>query len=860
MRKRPAILFMATILLTGLVALSGCKTGAGDLEPVVEAAIPVGSSPSKGAANPKVTIVGFSSFQCGYCGKVKPTIDSILAQYPNDVKYVFKHNPLSFQKNSPMAAEASIEADTQGKFWEMHDKLFENITKLDRASLDKYAEEIGLDMAKFRVAMDSRTHKATWEADQKLATELNARGTPAFFINGVFLSGAQPIEIFKKIIDSEIAAVDNLLKDGTSAKAVYAKRVDANKGSLPQAAKKGAAAADNANVRLQVPVTAQDATKGPADALVTIVEFSEFQCPFCSRVNPTIKQVMDTYGDKVRVVFKHNPLPFHKDAPMASQAALAAGKQGKFWEMHDKLFENAKALQRENLETYASQIGLDMAQFKKALDEGTFKAQVAADMALASKIGANGTPNFFINGKQLVGAQPFDNFKKLIDEELKNAEEMIKKGTPKASVYETLMKSALATAPKAPRGGDAQAARPQEDPNAVYKVPVGTSATKGSPDALITIVEFSEFQCPFCSRVLPTIKQINDTYGNKVRVVFKHNPLPFHKDAPMASQAAMAAGEQGKFWEMHDLLFDNNKALSRADLEKYASQIGLNMAKFKAYLDGEKGKTQIESDQTLARSLGASGTPTFFINGRKLRGAQPFDSFKKMIDEELVKAEALVKKGIKPADVYAEVTKNGAEKAVMLPSAPAARPTAGAAGDNPNVRHKVEVGNAPTWGPANAKVTIVEWSDYECPYCGRGNDVINGLKKEYGNKIQVAFKHNPLSFHKNAPFAAEAAMAAHEQGKFWEMSDVMFKNSRALDKDSIFKYAKELGLDMNKFKASVESGKWKAHIEADQKQAAALGAGGTPTFFINGKMISGAQPIENFKKIIDEELAGTAKK
>ncbi len=170
-----------------------------------------------------------------------------------------------------------------------------------------------------------------------------------------------------------------------------------------------------------IPVGTSYAKGGGKDAPVTIIEFSDFQCPFCSRVNPTLEKIKEKYGDKVRVVFKHNPLPFHKQAPYASQAALAAGMQGKFWEMHDKLFENQKALQPEQVDGYAKDLGLDMEKYKKDVNSKAVKDQVDADMKLATKVGARGTPNFMINGKQLSGAQPLDRFTAVIDEQLKAA-------------------------------------------------------------------------------------------------------------------------------------------------------------------------------------------------------------------------------------------------------------------------------------------------------------------------------------------------------------------------------------------------------------------------------------------------------
>lgn len=401
----------------------------------------------------------------------------------------------------------------------------------------------------------------------------------------------------------------------------------ADKSKTPE--KRGATAAAKA----KIPV-GSSFTKGPADALVTIVEFSEFQCPFCSRVNPTIDKIQKEYGDKVRIVFKHNPLSFHKDAPLAAQAAIAAGKQGKFWEMHDVLFKNMKKLKPADIDGYAKGLkGLKFDQFKKDLTSAETKKAVADDQALASKVGARGTPNFFINGEQLSGAQPFAKFKATIDKQLKLAEAALKAGTPKSGIYAAMVNKNY----KEPAKRAGKKGRKGPDTKTVYKIPAGDSYSKGPADALVTIIEFSEFQCPFCSRVLPTLDKIQKEYGDKVRIVFKHNPLPFHKDAPLASQAALAAGKQGKFWQMHDVLFQNQRALKADNINGYAKEIGLNMDTFAKDLNSDSVKKQVAADQALAKQLNARGTPHFFVNGRRLRGAQPFPSFKKLIDEMLKK-------------------------------------------------------------------------------------------------------------------------------------------------------------------------------------------------------------------------------
>jgi len=134
------------------------------------------------------------------------------------------------------------------------------------------------------------------------------------------------------------------------------------------------------------------------------------------------------------------------------------------------------------------------------------------------------------------------------------------------------------------------------------------------------------------------VKQIEQEFKGKVRVAFKQLPLPFHNNAQGAAEAALAAQDQGKFWEMHDKMFSHQDALDRPSLEKYAQELGLNMNKFKAALDGGKYKARVAQEAALAASVGATGTPTLFVNGKKLAGARPFDEFKRIIEDELRKA------------------------------------------------------------------------------------------------------------------------------------------------------------------------------------------------------------------------------
>ena len=167
-----------------------------------------------------------------------------------------------------------------------------------------------------------------------------------------------------------------------------------------------------------------------------------------------------------------------------------------------------------------------------------------------------------------------------------------------------------------------------------------TIATAGSPSrgpasAPVEIVEFSDFQCPFCLRAHPTVDQVLKTYGDRVRFVYRHYPLPGHPAARPAAEASECAAEQGKFWPYHDRLFATQSKLSDTDLKQDAVELGMDGAKFNACVESHKYAAKVESDLRAGQEAGVDGTPAFFINGRLISGAQPFEAFKKIIDEEL---------------------------------------------------------------------------------------------------------------------------------------------------------------------------------------------------------------------------------
>jgi len=599
----------------------------------------------------------------------------------------------------------------------------------------------------------------------------------------------------------------------------------------------------------KVPVSANDAVWGSPVAPVTLVIFSDFQCPFCSRAHPTVRQLEQRYGpDKLRVVFKHNPLPFHNDALPAALAAQAvyelAGPEA-FFAYADMLFRGQRALTDANLLQWAADVGVERNAFLRMVGSREVHAKIDDDIALARTLGLSGTPSFMINGARLVGAQPSEEFEKLIDQELTATKDLSGQGVPASDLYGRRVEANY-QAPEARRDlDDDRPTRPEVPDTTVWKVAVGKSPVRGPADALVTIVEFSDYQCPFCKRGQKTIDQVIQRYGSKVRVVFKHNPLPFHQRAMpaaiFASEARAQKGDKG-FWDATDRLFDHAPALEDEDLLDIARDMKLNVPRVKLALSKESHKSAIQTDMDLADDVEARGTPAFYINGRKLSGAQPIEKFSTLIDEELAKAEALVRGGTRKAGVYAASIKDGRLGAPLdvAPSVPS-----------------ISKAN-PSRGPATAPVTIQIFSDFQCPFCKRVLPTLEELEKQYKGRIRFVWRNFPLPFHPEARPAAMAAMEAFAQkgsAGFWKMHELIYAGqSTGLDRSALEGYAKQLGLAPDKFRDALDSGTHEAEIQADEAAGKAAGVRGTPAFVINGYYVSGAQSLSTFKKVVKRAL------
>jgi protein-disulfide isomerase len=421
-----------------------------------------------------------------------------------------------------------------------------------------------------------------------------------------------------------------------------------------------AASFDPASV-YKVPRGAGDPTDGPADAPITIVEWSDYACGYCNRVQDTLDRLARVYPGQLRWV--HRTLPLDDDNTLTAEAALAAAAQGKFRPMHARLFGVHGRVDRAAVELIAREVGLDMIRFRADLDAGTYHNVIVADEQDALRLGVLGTPFFFINGRPVNGNQPLKVFVDTIGEELARAQKVAAAHPP--DLYEALVADGK---PAADAPADTSNDAGELDIKNAYRVGLGLPGHSiGPDDALVTIVEFADFQCPFCMREAPVLAHIRQKYGDAVRIVYRH--MPVHPGAVLPAEAAVAAAEQGKFWQFHDQLWEHFGHVTRADLESFAQAIHLDMAKFRAALDTRRYHDAVMAEYAAAESFGVDGTPTLFINGQPIVGARKPQDMDRIVEAALASAKNAVDKGVAKADLYPLVMSMAIGDDVADPSA-----------------------------------------------------------------------------------------------------------------------------------------------------------------------------------------------
>jgi len=596
-----------------------------------------------------------------------------------------------------------------------------------------------------------------------------------------------------------------------------------------------------------VPIDASDATWGSRTAPVTIVEFADFECPFCAHVEPTLARLRVKYGpERLRFVWKHDPLPFHPSARPAAEAAagvLALAGSDAFWRFHDSLLFGQGQLGEDSFVTWAQAAGVrDAAAFRSGLRTAQWAPAIDANLGEAKRVGANGTPTFFVNGLRLVGAQPEANFASMVDAQLLAAENKISAGVAAERLYGELAKENF----KASQDDDDDS---EDDTKTVFKVSLGASPARGGAQARVTIVEFTDYQCPYCKRAEGTLQAIAARYGDKIRLVVKNEPLPFHEQAEPAAEALLEVRTENgdaAFWTMHDALFEHQDKL-KDELVALAESAGARADLVRSAIAKHKYAAQIEADQDLADDLHADGTPQFFIDGRRIAGAQPIEKFAAIIDEELKKADALLAGGTKPEALYDALTAQG-----QGPAEPERRDVAGIPG------------NDPARGAAGARVVVHEFADFQCPFCERVEPTLEQIAKEYQGRVKIVWHDLPLPFHENALPAARAAREARaERGDaaFWDLHDRFLTPGAKLSRADLDAASQSWKLDAKRWSAALDSGADDGPIGADRDAAVALGMTGTPSFLIagtgaaQGYLIVGAESYAKFRRAIERAIA-----
>lgn len=382
--------------------------------------------------------------------------------------------------------------------------------------------------------------------------------------------------------------------------------------------------------------------EGAAGALVTIVMWSDHTCGFCYRAQHTLHALERLYPGQLR--FVHRWLPLDPANTIAAEAALAAAAQGRFRPMNERIYAVAGRADRAALELFARELGLDMIRFRADLDGHRHRAQIEADTKDAVALGLSGTPAFFLNGRALPGNRSPQAFAAVIDEELARAaregvgyEALVARGRPTADV------------PASDRDDDAKLAADQ-----IYKVGLGLPGhQRGPDDALVTIVAWGDFQCPYCAKMAPVLDHVREKYGAAVRIVFRHLPMQGHREAALAAEAAAEAAAQGKLWAFHDVVFAQFGRLSRADLEQLAEAAGLDLPRFRAALDDRRHREAVAADAAAGMALGVDGTPTLFVNGHAVVGSRDRAGMEKLVDDHLARARAVTSRGLPARDLYA---------------------------------------------------------------------------------------------------------------------------------------------------------------------------------------------------------------
>jgi len=410
----------------------------------------------------------------------------------------------------------------------------------------------------------------------------------------------------------------------------------------PMVAPGGGPSAFPEDARAALPVLGSEPIWGTRNAALTWVFFGDLECPHTRRAWRALESAKAAFGDDLRIVFRHRPLREHPNALDAARVlagvARVHGPVAFFDVLHGAL-QGDVSLTSEQLTTTLREAGYGSSKLADLSAAG--EAQVRADLQLAGQFGLKSTPFSFLNGQAIDGERTALEVEQLLREEQRTATWLAAAGVPAASLYATRTSSNLIGVGNS---GESRSC-----------APIDKSPARGPVDALVTLVEFSDFECQYCKRVEPTLEALLARYPRTLRLVWKDYPLPQHKGAQLLANFAADAYRRGSssgFWAVHDGIFAHAEALDDGALGALAGKAGLDGALLLISAHAGVHDAAIRADMKLGQRLNVTGTPTFFANGRRIEGALPLQRFDALIQEELKTAQRIVAHGTAARDVY----------------------------------------------------------------------------------------------------------------------------------------------------------------------------------------------------------------
>lgn len=584
-------------------------------------------------------------------------------------------------------------------------------------------------------------------------------------------------------------------------------------------------------------VTAPDdaPTRGPAVAPVTIVTFSDFQSSRGARNAAALAEIVRRFDGDVRVVYRANPQPKNLDSRRAELASRAAGRQGLFWEFHDRLFESSD-LAGSSMEEIAADVGCDLVRFTADMESPDLSAPVARDRQEALELGITSMPFNFVNGVPLEAIRFVDDAASMVRGEIVRARKLAPSIAEGKSPYDAIVADGETRLPQPPGG-----ARKVRDPSARYRIPVSAhDHFLGPADAPVTVVAFLDLQSPFFPGSIDALEGLSGKLKDRVRVVVRHFPQPSHPEARLAAEAALEAARQDKQWPFLEAVASAKGALSRDVLVATGESAGLDVEVLMSALSSGVHRSEVEAQRSLADSLDLMGTPQFFINGLLFSGSRSADQLLVLVENEArVAGEVKVPDG-GVVGIYDHFTRDGATEAIYL-DPDARKPDASVISEGGYKVYDVSVPlDSPREGSTDAPAVLVEFGDYQCGSCARLLPLLDSLREKYGDRLSLVYRHFPLSGHEHARLAAEAAVEAQVQGRFWEYHRVLMDNQGALTLDDLVSHAREAGLDAEEMRAALDDRRHRSRVSRDIEDARRLRLSGTPSFFVNGRKVTGS--------------------